>query len=667
MNPFLRAAMITLVLVNLAFVYATESARWSWLAPLVLLALASPWLVGFAERLFSRMIWSGAILGVFALLVHHVTYAGAQFLLEDGLLLAGLCQVHLLNNITDRQKPDLLFFNSFLIVLVTSFLSYDVRFCIMFVLYVPVLVVAMELLTFSRSGLPVTGRILGLCFNQGLRRSAVLVLLSFAVFFFLPRDFRRRGFVGSLRLDHDGVLSRVGFSDSIELGHASPTVADNRVVMRVRRIVGDRTAVPAYWRGATLDHFDGTTWRPTQRPVVLRPWRLAASGDWKRGPGPARARVEVELVAPHPTRLFAPLSASRLRLAPSSDRWTYLSPMRDLTWSFARLTNTLGAHRYWLDLGGEDDGSARPSRIRPALLQVHLSLPRHTAARVGVLTREILDETDARSMRELVAAIGEYLSSNFDYLRPGAPGAARSLEAFLDGEGGGHCEYFATAYAALLRSVQIPCRVVTGFRSEEWDDAGRVLTLRARHAHAWVEVLDPKHGWYTVDATPAIEEYGTEGGTGLLARIRARVSGFWNQVTGFNESGRNRVLAWAAELPGRTWASATAHPGTALLVAALAGLLGCLLYLRRRKRHPRVPPVVRRYLGTVRRSGLTMEAGETPRELLARARAARLPAARLADLERATVTHERERFAGSTRHPAPDREPPEIHGFFIRG
>jgi transglutaminase-like putative cysteine protease len=667
MNRSLRVAMIALVLVNLAFVYATESASWTWLAPLVLLAVASPWLVRLADRLLARMIWSGAILGVFALLVHHVTYAGPQFLLEDGLLLAGLCQVHLLNNITDRQKPDLLFFNSFLIVLVTSFLSFDVRFCIMFVLYVPVLVVAMQLLTFSRSGRPVTGRILRLCFNQGLRRSAVLVLLSFAVFFFLPRDFRRHGFFRALRLDQGGVLSRVGFSDGIELGHARPTVTDNRVVMRVRRIVGDRTAVPAYWRGATLDHFDGTTWRPARRPVVLHPWRMAASGDWRRGPGPARARVEVELVAPHTTRLFLPLSASRIRVAPSADRWTYLTPMRDLTLTFARRVNDRGVHGYGVDIGGVDDGSSRPGRIRPARLQVHLSLPRRTASRVGILTREILDGVEARSMRELVAAIGDYLSSSFRYLRPGAPGAARSLEAFLDGEGGGHCEYFATAYAAMLRAVQIPCRVVTGFRSEEWDEPGRVLTIRARHAHAWVEVLDPNHGWYTVDATPAIDEYGTERGTGLLARIRARVRDFWNQVTGFNESGRNRVLAWAVELPGRTWDSLTADPGTALLVLALAGLLACLVYLRRRRRNPRVPPVVRRYLGTVRRSGLTMGSGETPRELLARARASRLPAARLADLERATVTHERERFAGRARPPSPHRESSEIHGFFIGG
>jgi len=320
--------------------------------------------------------------------------------------------------------------------------------------------------------------------------------------------------------------------------------------------------------------------------------------------------------------------------------------MRDLTLSFVRRVGDLGVQRYTVDLGGVEGGSPRRRKARASRLQVHLALPRLTASRVGILTREILDRVDARSMPELVTAIGDYLRSNYRYLRPGAPGAAMSLEAFLDGDGGGHCEYFATAYAALLRTAQVPCRVVTGFRSEEWDKAGRVLTIRSRHAHAWVEVLDPRRGWYTVDATPALDETGLEGGTGLLARIRAQVSRFWTHVTGFNQSGRNRLLAWAAGLPGRTWDLMTTEPVQALWVAAVAGLLAWLVLLRRRRRARRTPPAVRRYLHAVRRCGLAVEPGETPRERLARARAAGLPAARLAALERATVTHESERFAG---------------------
>ena len=58
--------------------------------------------------------------------------SGAAHLLEDGLLLATLAQVHLLNNVGRLQKPDILFFNSFLIAIVTSFLSVDVGYSIVF-------------------------------------------------------------------------------------------------------------------------------------------------------------------------------------------------------------------------------------------------------------------------------------------------------------------------------------------------------------------------------------------------------------------------------------------------------------------------------------------------------------------------------------------------------
>ena len=65
------------------------------------------------------------------LLVHHATTTGLLHMLEDGLMLAILCQVHLLNNIGQRQRPDLTFFNSFLIVFVTSFFAPDLWWSIL--------------------------------------------------------------------------------------------------------------------------------------------------------------------------------------------------------------------------------------------------------------------------------------------------------------------------------------------------------------------------------------------------------------------------------------------------------------------------------------------------------------------------------------------------------
>ena len=62
------------------------------------------------------------------------------------------------------------------------------------------------------------------------------------------------------------------------------------------------------------------------------------------------------------------------------------------------------------------------------------------------------------------------------------------VEDFLVNRKAGHCEYFASALAMLLRSVGIPARVVNGFKGGDWNDLAQILYVRQKHAHSWVEV-----------------------------------------------------------------------------------------------------------------------------------------------------------------------------------
>ena len=53
--------------------------------------------------------------------------------------------------------------------------------------------------------------------------------------------------------------------------------------------------------------------------------------------------------------------------------------------------------------------------------------------------------------------------------------------------GSGNCEYFAAAMAVMLRSLDVPARVVGGFQRGEWNPYGRYFMVRLSDAHAWVE------------------------------------------------------------------------------------------------------------------------------------------------------------------------------------
>ena len=57
--------------------------------------------------------------------------------------------------------------------------------------------------------------------------------------------------------------ARSGFTDNVRLGHVSDIQEDERIIFRVTMDKIDESLL--YWRGITLDHFDGTSWKGTNK------------------------------------------------------------------------------------------------------------------------------------------------------------------------------------------------------------------------------------------------------------------------------------------------------------------------------------------------------------------------------------------------------------------
>ena len=80
--------------------------------------------------------------------------------------------------------------------------------------------------------------------------------------------------------------------------------------------------------------------------------------------------------------------------------------------------------------------------------------------------------------------------------------SADPLANFLFTRRKGHCEYFASAMAVMLRTVGIPSRLVTGFQKRRLQSHHGLWVVRASDAHSWVEAWIPGRGWSTFDPTP---------------------------------------------------------------------------------------------------------------------------------------------------------------------
>jgi transglutaminase-like putative cysteine protease len=648
MTRALRVSMSALVLLNLAFVYVTHSARWSWLAPLAILTITAPMLVDCTRYLWYRSAWSLALVGCFSWLVHHVVVSGTEYLLEDGLLLAALCQVLLLNNLSKRQKPDLLYFNSFLIAVVTSFLCMDLEFFALFVVYAIALVVSLQLLALSRTlesgemeaDSPQTGVAVRRCVRASIQQSAVVLLFTFVAFLFWPRDFQRQGFLSQkFGLQHATQL--VGFVDEISLKPIDKAITSDEIVMRVHLQQGLPSEVSTYWRGATLDRWNGRDWTPSAQVVAIDPWTALSSGQWVRGTASRQVRLKVELQPNHAQRLFTPLSARRLTVAAPTNWWE-VHPRDDLNFEHLPVQLSDEPYHYLVDVGPQPQDPDHVLNRLDSNLRTHLQVnPVTVPAKIFQWTELMLRKCkEGASQYDHVAKLQRLLAANYRYRAPGAQGAAQSLVEFLAGTPG-HCEYFATTLALALRTASIPCRVVTGYRSDEWDDLGETLTIRTRHAHAWVEVLDPNRGWYAAEATPAGGR--SAGGQEItwLASLNKWGASMWATVTAFDESTRKAALDWLRKLPMRLQNSLRHHPWRWLLIALIAATP--LWYLRWQRRG-KANPAARRYLKCLRSIGQAPLPGESPRETLARLLQRTLAPNHLQQLQEATVQHERERY-----------------------
>jgi hypothetical protein len=209
-----------------------------------------------------------------------------------------------------------------------------------------------------------------------------------------------------------------------------------------------------------------------------------------------------------------------------------------------------------------------------------LQLPAGLDPRIPALAEALAQ--GAVGDRAIARQIESALQSRYAYTLE-LPGRVKDpLADFLFDRRAGHCEDFATALAVLLRTRQIPARVVVGFHGGE-RAAGEYL-IRAGDAHAWVEA--EVDGYVLrLDATPP--QHRSAVGLGLtgwlLTRWEALQIRWLDRVVEYSLSDQNRLvqrLRWrtdeaeprpAARRSGDGPAAALAVLAAAFLVAVLVG------------------------------------------------------------------------------------------------
>lgn len=358
-----------------------------------------------------------------------------------------------------------------------------------------------------------------------------------------------------------------GFDDEVQLGQMGEILESDNLVMSVEFYdeADNRIEVAGepLWRGVTLPKYETGRWYRDVRTVTggasigLLP---DAAVPVAPGPKSAPVRQMIKLEPNDSSVLFGmrpmiEVSATPRRLIPQFEK-------RDGT--LFRSDVRQGAFDYevrsYLDNSLPQAGETplAPFRKFHLLKEIPEGLRKDLRSiALGVIERSVpLDERDDPKKR--AQALEAYLrdTGEFSYTLK-LDVTDRTIDPVLDfliNRKEGHCEYFASALTLLLRSVDIPARMVNGFKGGDWNNLARVMSVRQKHAHSWVEAYlgetsppGPLPVWLTLDPTPGNERQqsvaSVGGFSGNFRMVTDAIRYAWVfYVVGYNADRQNKLL-----------------------------------------------------------------------------------------------------------------------------
>lgn len=440
--------------------------------------------------------------------------------------------------------------------------------------------------------------------------TALSLLMTLVLFFSIPR----MG-IGIFQRKAANTLKVSGFSDTVDLGSLGPVKEDSTIVMRAE-FPGGRPKGTVYFKGATLQNYDGKSWsRDRGRSFLKR----SGPGGFYIGPGQGKSTEYAVLLEPLDTEvLFTAPNVFRLE-GPFPAVWVERSGVIRLpSPPFSRVE-----YRAWTDL-------SRTNRDEPAPKQSVEDKYLDTSPEGTRIKELALEIAQGATGLEKAAAIEKYLEENYRYtLSPQTKGGSGPLEDFLFHSKEGYCEHFATSMAMLLRASGIQSRLVTGFLEGEWNELGGYFIVRQQDAHSWVEAYIEGFGWTRFDPTPAAAAapYRPSSLSLYLDLVKLK----WNRYIIQFSFADQRKMAFSAERRASDIFKAVKAAlrekktpdvtGASIFAIALAAAFIAAIVIRRarlKKHKARVPGFYADMLNALAGRGFKKTPSETPLEFAAR-------------------------------------------------
>lgn len=304
----------------------------------------------------------------------------------------------------------------------------------------------------------------------------------------------------------DTMTGRSGLTAQMEVGNIASLALDDSIAFRVKFDGPPPAQRDLYFRGPVLSDFDGRSWRPLLGRLALRfPPPVLANPQLVGYGTPVAYQLTLE---PNNRPWLLTLDAT---LEPPSAPGLQAAMTGELEWVASRPVVDLLRYRAVSYVKFRHGPQQRAS-----VLPEYTQLPPGFNPRTLQLAAQLQRENPTGDALALVqAALHLLRTGGYVYtLDPGTYGHDTADEFWFDRKQG-FCEHIASAFAVLMRAMNIPARVVTGYQGGQPNALDGYWVVRQSDAHAWTEVWLAGRGWVRVDPTAVV----APGRTGSLQRL----------------------------------------------------------------------------------------------------------------------------------------------------
>jgi len=422
----------------------------------------------------------------------------------------------------------------------------------------------------------------------------LIIILALPFFLIAPRTAS-----SALRRGGNGVSGFIGFSDNVTLGQIGQLKGSDEIFMHVR--VANASAAPVAglrWRGVALDEFTGTAWKKSVAAERAQK-KESEIGFFKLGTTEDLNRLTMQTFFVEPVDTPVLFGAPRIVAVQGSLPFVRIDSEGGIQTRLHDQERLV--YKIFSDTSEPAATSLRSDRLQYSYESArYLELPGNLDPRIAALTQRVLQQKSARNGYDAARAIESYLRENYAYTLDLKAAGRDPLANFLFNVRSGHCEYFATAMAVMLRTHGVASRVVNGFLPGEFNEAAGAFTVRQSDAHSWVEVYFPQtNSWVTFDPTPPAGRVAKtrSGLAGVLSKYSEALELMWFQyVVGYDKqeqhslvsSLRKQLFEWQRDSVNRLDRVRNAWPWLMKpIVIGLASLtsLVMVLFLTRRVRY----------------------------------------------------------------------------------